>query len=154
MPRLILAVMLTMLSDASVAQEGPRWFADVGDVGAFAKWGIPETDAVGFTVSCEAGGAVEVRPALFAMEEPAEIPDIRFVVDGEPYLRDAKLAFSERDAAWQAAAVVAQDDALIGALRRGAELTYDFSPPLREGDEFTISLSGSAKAIDQVLEVC
>ncbi|MEM0906436.1 MAG: hypothetical protein AAGJ94_03665 [Pseudomonadota bacterium] len=140
-------------ASTALAQEKPRWFA-VGDASNLARWGIPDTDAVGFEVICLNSGEVEMRPALFAMSEPTATPDIRFLVDGEPYVRDAKLGFSERDAAWQASAVVARDDALINALRRGSSLTYDFDPPLREGDSFTISLSGSAKAIDSALEDC
>lgn len=121
---------------------------------ALAKFGIPKTDAVGFEVVCISAGVIEIRPALYAIAEPSQDPDIRFLVDGEPYVRDAKLGFSERDAAWQASAVIDRQDALVNALRRGSKLTYDFDPPLREGDAFTLSLSGSAKAIDEALENC
>ncbi|WMS44883.1 hypothetical protein RDV64_11040 [Acuticoccus sp. MNP-M23] len=148
-----LAVMLVW-SSVAAADEKPRWFADVGTVGAFAKWGIPETDAVGFEVVCVENERVRIRPALFAVEEPAAMPDIRFQVDGEPYLRSARLDFSERDGAWQASSVLSKNDALVDAMRRGSKLTYDFSPPLRQGDAFTISLSGSAKAIDAALDGC
>ncbi len=148
--------MAALLATTSIAaaDEKPHWFADSGPVGALAKWGIPETDAVGFEVVCVAPKRVRIRPALFAMEEPAATPDIRFQVDGEPYLRTARLDFSERDGAWQASAEIARDDALVDAMRRGSKLTYNFSPPLREGDAFTISLSGSAKAIDEALNGC
>ena len=150
---LILAVLLASTSGVA-AEEKPRWFADIGDVGAHAKWGIPETDAVGFEVECVEDARVKIRPALFAMEEPDALPDIRFSVDGEPYVRSAHLDYSELDGAWQASAVLSKNDALVDAMRRGSELTYDFTPPLREGDAFTISLSGSAKAIDAALDGC
>lgn len=136
-----------------MAQEEPRWFADPSDRPR-AKWGIPETDAVGFEVECLPGDTVAMRPALFAMAEPAAVPDIRFVVDGENFVRDAELAYSERDSAWQGWAKVDRGDALIDAIRRGNELTYDFQPPLRDGDAFTLSLTGSARAIDEALEGC
>ncbi|MEM9222841.1 MAG: hypothetical protein AAGB11_10605 [Pseudomonadota bacterium] len=137
-----------------VATEGkPRWFSNVGEAGAFARWGIPETDAVGFVVSCEEGG-VSLLPALYAVDKPSATPGVRFIVDGDDYVRDAQLRFSEEDAAWQALVAVNAEDSLITAMRRGNELTYDFEPPLREGDAFTIDLSGSAKAIDAVLEAC
>lgn len=138
----------------ALAQEEPRWFADVGSVGKFAKWGIPETDAVGFSIECEPGGGIEMRPALYAMEQPPAVPDVAFKIDGEDFVRDAELEFSEADAAWQATVSINAADELIDALRRGAELTYDFEPPLREGDRFTLSLSGSARAIDTALEDC
>lgn len=136
------------------AKDGPRWFTDVGGETVRAKWGIPETDAVGFEVVCLERGQLGMRPALFAIEEPAAVPQIRFSVDGEAFDRPAKLDFSERDQAFQASAIIPRDDALIDALRRGRELTYDFDPPLREGDAFTLSLSGSAKAIDAALDKC
>lgn len=150
----VATVALCAAAVPSSAQEEPRWFTDVGDVGAFARWGIPETDAVGFTIECEADGGVEMRPALYAMEEPSTVPNVTFNIDGQAYVRDARLVFSEADAAWQAAVNVSGDDALINALRRGARLTYDFDPPLREGDRFTLSLSGSARAIDAALVNC
>ncbi|MEM6761587.1 MAG: hypothetical protein AAF615_01795 [Pseudomonadota bacterium] len=152
---LVVAVVASLGLSAPVLAEDdkPRWFASVSDTDAFARWGIPETDAVGFEVVCSTGDVV-LRPALYAMEKPAELPQIRFSVDGEDYLRDAKFAFSELDAAWQAETVVERQDGLVDAMRRGSELTYDFDPPLRTGDEFTLSLSGSAKAIDEALEGC
>lgn len=137
-----------------MAQDEPRWFLDADDKAALARWGIPESDAVGFEVVCLENGAIEIRPALYAIDEPPEMPDIRFDVDGEPYVRHAKLGFSERDAAWQASTVVGREDSLVDALRRGNELTYDFDPPLRPGDSFTIDLTGSAKAIDAALKNC
>ncbi|WP_420391436.1 invasion associated locus B family protein [Acuticoccus sp.] len=155
--RLALAAVLAIAvasSDGSVALGAePVWFVRDDAAGPGARWGIPQTDAVGLEVTCR-GGRVIVRPALFAMEEPAQPPDVRFTVDGEDFVRDASLAFVERDAAWQAAAEVEPDDPLVDAMRRGSQLTYDFAPPLREGDAFTISLSGSAKAIDAVLSSC
>ncbi|GAB5374744.1 MAG: hypothetical protein AcusKO_12060 [Acuticoccus sp.] len=154
MRRLATLLVCALMAGTAAAQEEPRWFTATGDATALARWGIPESDAVGFEVVCYDDGTILIRPALFAMDEPADVPDIRFSVDGEPYLRDARLDFSNRDAAWQASAVIDRGDALVNALRRGSELTYDFDPPLREGDAFTISLSGSAKAIDAALENC
>ncbi len=154
MRRLIALIASVLVAASAAAQGEPRWFADVRDEVALAKFGIPKTDAVGFEVVCLGSGVIEIRPALYAIAEPSQDPDIRFLVDGEPYVRDAKLGFSERDAAWQASAVIDRQDALVDALRRGSKLTYDFDPPLREGDAFTLSLSGSAKAIDEALENC
>lgn len=154
MRRLIALFAVVLAVASAAAQDKPRWFADVRDNLALAKWGIPKTEAVGFEVVCLGQGTIEIRPALYAITQPAETPDIRFMIDGEPYVRDAKLGFSERDAAWQASAVIGRDDGLINALRRGSKVTYDFDPPLREGDAFTLSLSGSAKAIDAALENC
>jgi len=154
---LVIAAALGAASAAAAQAEPksePRWFADLRASEPAAKWGIPESNAVGFTVSCRGDGLLEVRPALFAITPPDVVPDIRFMVDGEAYVRQATLDFSERDTAWQASALVAPDDEVIDALRRGEEVTYDFDPPLREGDAFTLSLSGSAKAIDEVLEEC
>lgn len=148
----LLAIALAAVPAA--AEDEPRWFADIKDEAVLAKWGIPEADAVGFVVACLDNGELEIKPALFAIEQPDEVPHIRFLVDGEPYVRNAKLGFIERDVAWQASAVVRRDDALVDALRRGSKLTYDFDPPLREGDAFTLSLSGSAKAIDEALKNC
>lgn len=152
--RLTALLAAVLVAGSAAAVEKPRWFNAGSDAEALARWGIPETDAVGFEVMCRSDGTIIVKPALFAMQEPASDPNIRFMVDGEPYVRDAKLAFSERDKAWQASAVIPRDDALIDALRRGSKLTYDFDPPLREGDAFTLSLSGSAKAIDAALDKC
>lgn len=146
--------MLLATTSIAAADDKPHWFSDVGTVGAYAKWGIPETDAVGFEVVCVHPARVKIRPALFAMDEPAAMPDIRFQVDGEPYIRTAKLDYSERDGAWQASSELSRDDALVDAMRKGSKLTYNFDPPLREGDAFTISLSGSAKAIDKALDGC
>lgn len=139
---------------ASALDEKPRWFADQSDDEAVALWGIPETDAVGFSLRCEGGGAVVMAPALYAVEEPEVMPDVAFTVDGEAYVRPVTLRYSERDAAWQAVARVGKTDALIAALRRGSKLTYDFAPPLRDGDMFSLSLSGSARAIDAALKRC
>ncbi len=147
-------VAITLLFAGGALAEGPLWFADEAADPVRAKWGIPQTDAVGFEVVCEATGRVVIRPALFTFEEPAEMPQLRFDVDGDLYDRDLTLVFSERDKAWQATAVVIRSDAIISALRRGSEVTYDFEPPLREGDAFTVSLSGSASAIDDALEGC
>lgn len=145
---------LTLLTAGAIAQAPkPVWFIDEGDVGVFAKWGIPETDAVGMVLSCEAG-RIAILPALYAMQEPASVPDVAFTVDGNTMRRSAELIFSERDAAYQAKISVATSDNLIDALRRGSSLTYDFAPPLVEGSSFTLSLSGSAKAIDRVLRGC
>ena len=154
MARLLLVLAFVVAGYPATAEEEPRWYSDVGDVGAYAKWGIPDTDAVGFEVVCLDSGHVEMRPALYAVEQPMQLPDIRFSIDGEAYVRDAKLGFSKRDFAWQASAVVSKDDAIIDAMRRGSKLTYDFDPPLRDGDAFTLSLSGSAKAIDAALDAC
>ncbi|MEM7695723.1 MAG: hypothetical protein AAF318_14825 [Pseudomonadota bacterium] len=140
---------------ASAGQaDTPRWFSEGGSGDVHAKWGIPQTDAVGFEVMCEDGGSVVIRPALYAMDAPDSAPDIRFEVDGEGFVRDATLDFSERDAAWHAKAVVSKEDALIGALRRGNRVSYDFEPPLRDGDRFSLDLTGSAKAIDAMLDAC
>lgn len=153
MPKRLLALLL-LAAGGAVAQGSPAWFADDSVSPVRARWGIPETDAVGFEVVCESPGRVALRPALFAMEKPDPVPDIRFDVDGDRYDRTATLAFSERDAAFQATAVVNRADPLIDALRRGSTVTYDFQPPLREGDAFTVSLKGSAKAIDDALAGC
>jgi hypothetical protein len=131
----------------------PRWFADGSGGGTVAKWGIAESDAVGFSVGCESGFVV-VSPELYAVEEPAASLTIRFSVDGKPYDRRATLTYDETINAWHAKAKVADDDALIEAMRKGKRLTYDFDPPLRDGDAFTVSLSGSAKVIDEALEGC
>ncbi len=130
------------------------WFADDSAATVRAKWGIPGMNAVGFEVVCVEPGRVAIRPALFAAEELAEVPPIRFDVDGDRFDRTATLIFSEPDGAWQATATVGRDDPIIDALRRGSAVTYDFQPPLREGDRFTVSLSGSAKAIDGALADC
>lgn len=150
---LVAMVAAPVATPAAIAQS-PRWFADAaGGAGPRAKWGIPESDAVGFEVLCGGGGVV-LRPALFAVEELADPPPIRFTVDGTDFVRDATLTFDEASQAWQAAALVALDDDLITAMRRGTELTYDFDPPLRQGDAFTVSLSGSAKAINAAIRTC
>ena len=88
------------------------------------------------------------------MTEPQTEQKLRFTVDGDTFVRDARLVFSERDAAWQASAAVATDDALLAALKRGHAITYDFAPPLRPGDAFTVSLKGSADALGDVIEAC
>ncbi|MBJ3776084.1 invasion associated locus B family protein [Acuticoccus mangrovi] len=149
----IIAMASLFVSGALAEEPEPHWYAGLGEAGGYARWGIPESDAVGFEVACHDDG-VMLRPALYAMEEPAQTPDIRFDVDGTDYVRDATLSFNELDAAWQASATVGRNDALIDAMRRGSKLSYDFDPPLREGDAFTLSLSGSAKAIDQALQNC
>jgi hypothetical protein len=157
LPRLAVAAVLLVAGAALAplaAQPVPEWFADEDAAPVRARWGIPGMDAVGFEVLCAAPGRVAIRPALFAMSEPAELQQIRFDIDGDRYERNATLAFSERDGAFQATAVVSREDPLIDALRRGSDVTYDFLPRLREGDEFTVSLSGSAKAIDAALEGC
>lgn len=138
----------------SAAQDEPHWFNVEGAMGAVAQWGIPETDAVGFSVVCVESDRVMLRPALYAADAPEQMPSIRFTVDGTTYVRTLDLVFNERDAAWQATTKIAADDAIIDALRRGNEVTYDFDPPLRPGDAFTVSLKGSANAIDEVLETC
>lgn len=153
MPRLALAIVL-VATGAAVAQGSPVWFADDDAAPVRAKWGIPGMNAVGFEVVCVEPGRVAIRPALFAVEQLAEVPQIRFEVDGDRYDRSATLAYSEPDGAWQAMATVGREDPVIDALRRGSDVTYDFLPPLREGDEFTVSLSGSAKVIDAALERC
>lgn len=151
----VIAAALTAAAGAALASDAkPAWFADESDEAAVAKWGIPQSDAVGFEVKCAGAGRVVMAPALYAPDRPDAVPDIVFTVDGEPYVRSATLTFSERDAAWQAEAVVPTGDALVAALRRGSTLAYDFSPPLREGDRFSLSLSGSARAIDAALEGC
>lgn len=154
LPERIAGVVAAMLVAGTALAGEPEWFADVGPQGAAAKWGIPESNVVGFTVECVKDGPITIRPALFATSEPAPMHDIGFVVDGEVFRRNAALKFSPDDGAWQAEAEVARDDHLIAALRRGNEVTYDFEPPLREGDRFTLSLKGSAAAIDQALEQC
>ncbi|WP_157961901.1 hypothetical protein [Acuticoccus kandeliae] len=144
---------LAMMATASFAAS-PLWFADEKDPASGAKWGIPNSDAVGFVVSCNGPGRVAMRPALYAMEAVEPAPKIRFTVDEAAYEREAEFAFSKADAAWQAYAVVSRDDPLVDALRRGTEVTYDFDPRQRDGDAFTVSLSGSAEVIDQALEDC
>lgn len=153
MPRRLAAVLL-VAAGAALAEGTPAWFADEDASPVRAKWGIRGTDAVGFEILCLAPGEVSLRPALFAVAEPASAPTVRFDVDGSRYERPASLAYSERDGAFQATAVVGRTDPLIDALRRGTAVTYDFEPPLREGDAFTVSLSGSAKAIDTALAGC
>lgn len=149
------AVIVLAAAPRALAQtDQPRWFADVGDVYIAAKWGIPQTDAVGLAVRCADGGMVVIAPALYALEKPDVIPDVAFTVDDQPYVRPLQLVFSERDEAWQAEIKVRRDDEVITAMRRGSRLTYDFAPPLQDGDAFTLSLSGSAKAIDTVLSAC
>lgn len=144
--------MASLAAGAAVA-ETPRWFTAAGAAGLSARWGIPSTDAVGFEIRCE-GAGVRAQPALYAVNEPSARPQVRFRIDGEDHLRPADLTYRERDGAWQASALLPRDDSLIDALRRGEELTYDFEPMLREGDAFTLSLTGSAKAIDEALEAC
>lgn len=139
---------------SGAAQDGPHWFTVRGDGGFVAQWGIPETDAVGFSVVCVEAERIMLRPALYAYDTPDELPAIRFTVDGTTYVRTLDLVFNQRDAAWQATTKIDADDAVIDALRRGNEVTYDFDPPLRPGDAFTVSLKGSADAIDEVLETC
>lgn len=134
--------------------DAPRWFTDIGEAKVAAKWGIPETDAVGFDMRCLEDGTIIMRPALYAIDKPDIVPDIALTVDDEPYVRPLRLVFSELDGAWQAEIPVARDDAVIAALRRGNTLTYDFAPPLRDGDAFTLSLTGSARAIDAALSAC
>ena len=153
--RKALTIILVMSATASAAAEEPRWFADtVGDPSvAVAKWGIKDTNAVGFWVGCE-GGAVLVSPELYALDEPARALTIRFTIDGTDYDRPATLTYDDTIKAWHARARIPSDDALIAGMRRGSKLTYDFDPPLRQGDSFTVSLSGSAKAIDEALGGC
>ncbi|RAH99434.1 hypothetical protein DLJ53_23215 [Acuticoccus sediminis] len=137
----------------SAANE-PRWFVQEAPSGNVAFWGVPDTDAVGFTVSCTSGSNVILSPALYAMSEPTGSQKIRFTVDDDTYVRDALLVFSERDAAWRATAVVSTEDEVLTALKRGSTVTYDFDPPLREGDAFTVSLKGSGDAINKVIDGC
>lgn len=147
-----LAVLVAAGATAAAAAD-PRWFADTTGASPVAMWGIEGSDAVGFRVLCESG-VVVVSPELYAVEEPGRSLTIRFSVDGATYDRLATLVYDGTIEAWHARAQVDDDDALIDAMRRGSELTYDFDPPLREGDSFTVSLSGSAKAIDLALEGC
>lgn len=149
---LVLAAAL-VASGSGGAVEKPRWFSDANEA-TVAKWGIPEVGAVGFVVRCDRAGTIWMMPALYAMAEPGKVPDVRFEIDGKPFVRSARLAFLKDDQAWQAAVRLRKDDALIDAMRKGSRLSYDFEPPLREGDRFTLSLSGSAKAIDKALEAC
>ncbi|MCF3935976.1 hypothetical protein L1787_21535 [Acuticoccus sp. M5D2P5] len=111
-------------------------------------------DAVGFEVICDGPGNLVLRPALFSETALDERPNVRYDVDGEAYTRPASMDVTEREGYWQAASHVSREDPLIDALRRGSALTYDFSPPRRDGDAFTLSLSGSANAIDEVLAQC
>jgi hypothetical protein len=151
--RIAWAIAVLVVAGAAFAGE-PVWFVDAAGDPPAAKWGIPGTDAVGFVVACGEDGGAVVSPALYAMERPAEAPDVLFVIDGDRYVRDARLVFSERDGAFRAEIVVPRTGALIEGMRRGYDLTYDFEPVLREGDRFTLSLSGSADAIDEALGAC
>ncbi len=130
------------------------WFLKKDLVGVVALWGVPETHAVGFVVTCDDHSKVILSPALFTMDEPKAGQQLRFTVDGTTFVRDARLVFSERDAAWRASAAVGVEDELLLALKSGRAMTYDFAPPLRDGDAFTVSLKGSSVALADVLSAC
>ncbi|ORE94440.1 hypothetical protein [Acuticoccus yangtzensis] len=146
-------VLLAALTLSGAATE-PRWFIKNDPAGHVAMWGVPSTEAVGFVVTCGGTRTIVLSPALYAMDEPQGPSRIRFTVDEMSYVRAANLVFSERDAAWQASAVVPADDDILTAFRRGRSLTYDFDPPRRAGDAFTVSLDGSAAPLDDVISGC
>lgn len=151
---LLLAACVVASVPPAAQEAGPRWFTDIEANYAAAKWGIPETDAVGLVIECDGPSRLIVRPTLYALEEVTPPPSIVLSVDGEEFVRRGEMEFSERVSAWQGIARIVRTDPLIAALRRGSEVTYNFRPEQSPDDRFALSLSGSARAIDAALEAC
>jgi len=138
---------------ASAAAQDAAWYSERGDRATFARFGVEGTDRAQFEIEC-GKSFVTIRPGYYADTRETDISKMRYGIDGEAWEIRSRYARVPSDDGHRVETVIGKDHSLFDALKNGAVLTYGFVEP-RAGDEpVDISLSGSARAINAMLDGC
>ncbi|GAB5374745.1 MAG: hypothetical protein AcusKO_12070 [Acuticoccus sp.] len=153
------AGLLTGLAGAPAAlAQDPTWEVNtLPRTTVLASLGVPETDDVRLQITCDPDYRFELTLSAFYITPRRERLTVAmaFDVDGTQFVRGLRFTpFNEFYGGYAAEVVVASDDPLLAAMRAGSQLSATLHPPSAVNNTVTISLAGSAVAIDTLLQQC
>lgn len=120
-----------------------------------ATFAVPESDDIRFTMECRDARTITIDPYVILDSPPAATPALRFTVDGREFVRGATVgARSEMLSGFPLVAVVDRSDDLIEALRTGNAVEAAVHPASIRDLSARVTLTGSADAINAMLDNC
>jgi len=146
------------MNDAVAAEPEMVWTANRFDDGpesiVLLRYGIPESDAVGFEATCETTGGASAKTIFwYATDNLSEGQDVVLEVSGEDYDKKlpAKIYGTELEVGVSGISLNLPLDAPIWqALRRGSDLIYQGGG----GRPEKLQLEGARKAVGKFLTDC
>jgi len=156
--RQIAAGLLAALIAVPALAQDPEWQINrIPSETILATLGVPETDDVRMQIACDPANRFDLVMSTFYMTPHRETrtPAMAFTVDGTTFVRGLRFKpFSPFYGGYEAEVVVAADDPLLSAMRAGRQLSATLHPPNGANTTITLSLAGSAAAIDNLLQQC
>lgn len=152
------AFFLAAMTATPVLAQNTSWQVNrVPSETVLATLGVAETDDVRMRITCDPANRFNLSLSAFYTTPHRETrtPAMAFAVDGTRFVRGMRFRpYDTFYGGYEAEVVISTDDPLLAAMRAGREISATLHPPNAAYTTVTISLAGSAAAIDDLLQQC